>query len=270
MNLHNIAIQFAFLYAPLIHTPVEQVTPNLYRGQDPKASELYALKQKGIKTIISLRTNPERKKAELCKKLGMNWYQIKTGVFKTPTDEQFDEFRKIVDDPKNQPCYTSCEIDMDRTGVYIAAYRMVEEHWTTTQMVNEFNSHHQKKWWPIFRKYQAKVVAYAKRRGQDPGDTSVLNTTAVKLPAAQENEATSKATPAGGAGAAPVGKADSGAKVAPASDAAKDKKANGTAEQPSNVVASQPSSSDESATASQKSLSSQSFGLHGSKGGGVK
>lgn len=266
MNLHNIAIQFAFLYAPLIHTPVEQVTPNLYRGQDPKASQLYELKQKGIKTIISLRTNPERKKAELCKKLGMNWYQIKTGVFKTPTDEQFDEFRKIVDDPKNQPCYTSCEIDMDRTGVYIAAYRMVEEHWTTTQMVNEFNSHHQKKWWPIFRKYEAKVVAYAKRRGQDPGDTSVLNTTAVKLPAAQDKETTSKAAPS----AAPAVNADSSTKAAPASDAGNDKKANATDKLPSNVVASQSSSSDESATSSQKSLSSQSFGSNGSSGGSGK
>jgi hypothetical protein len=235
VNLHNIAIQFAFLYAPLIHTPVEQVTPNLYRGQDPKVAEIYALKEKGIKTIISLRTNPERSKAELCKKLGMNWYQIKTGVFKTPSDDQFDEFRKIVNNPKNQPCYASCEIDMDRTGVYIAAYRMVDQHWTTQQMIDEFNSHHQKKWWPIFRKYEAKVVAYSKRKGQDPGDTSVLNTTAVKLPAGKD-----KVSPDANVNVSPANAVD--AKPVPATDASKDKKAASPQSMPSNFVASQPES----------------------------
>jgi protein tyrosine phosphatase (PTP) superfamily phosphohydrolase (DUF442 family) len=175
----------AFLYAPLMsHGPIEQVTPNLMRGPDPKVADIYALRDNGVKTIISLRTNPERKKQELCKKLGMKWVQIKTGVFKTPTDEQFDEFRQIVDDPKNQPCYASCEIDMDRTGVYIAAYRMTDQHWTTQQMVDEFTSHHQKKWWPVFRKYEGKVVAYAKKRNAPGADTqlsSTLSTSAQQL-----------------------------------------------------------------------------------------
>ena len=196
MNLHNIAIQFAFLYAPLVHSNIEQVTPNLYRGPDPKVADLYALRDNGIKTVISLRTNPERKKQELCKKLGIKWYQIKTGVFMTPTDDQFDEFRKIVNDPKNQPCYASCEIDMDRTGVYIATYRMVDQHWTTKQMVDEFNSHHQKKWWPIFRKYEGKVVAYAKKHNAQTGDDAVLNTTATQVtepPAGQTALATKPA-----------------------------------------------------------------------------
>jgi protein tyrosine/serine phosphatase len=163
VNLHNIAIQFAFLYAPLVHSQVEQVTPNLSRGPDPKIADIYRLRDQGVKTIISLRTNSELKKQKLCKELGLNWYQIKTGVFKTPSDDQFDRFRAIVNDSKNCPCYASCEIDMDRTGVYIAAYRMVDQHWTREQMVAELRTHHQKRWWPIFRKYEAKVVAYAQK-----------------------------------------------------------------------------------------------------------
>ena len=164
MNIQNILIQFAFLYAPLVHCDTEQVTPNLYRGPDPKTKDIYALHDKGIKTIISLRTNPEPKKEKLCEKLGMRWINIKTGVFRTPTLDQFDQFRAILNDPKMQPCYTACEIDMDRTGVYIATYRMVDQHWTAQQMEDEFTSHHQKKWWPIFRKYERVVTAYAKER----------------------------------------------------------------------------------------------------------
>jgi hypothetical protein len=177
-------IQFAFLYAPLIHGATEQVTPTLMRGQDPKIKDIYALHEKGIKTIISLRTNPENKKREVCEKLGMNWINIKTGVFKVPTAEQFDQFRAIVNDPKYQPCYASCEIDMDRTGVYIAAYRMVDQHWTAAQMRDEFDHHHQKKWWPVFRKYERNVIAYAAQRKANPegtlSTTSVDETTAVR------------------------------------------------------------------------------------------
>lgn len=175
MNLHNLLIQFAFLYAPLIHGNTEQVTPTLYRGKDPKIKEIQVLHDQGIKTIISLRTNPERKKQELCEKLGMQWIQIKTGVFMTPRVEQFDQFRAIIKDPKYQPCFTSCEIDMDRTGVYIAAYRMVDQHWTAEQMAQEFKEHHQKTWWPIFRKYQRTVVAYAqlRQRPEDKADAFV-------------------------------------------------------------------------------------------------
>ena len=76
MNLHNIIIQVAFLYAPFVHGKIEQVTPTLYRGLDPKTKVIYKLHDQGIKTIISLRTNPERKKQRLCEELGMNWIQI--------------------------------------------------------------------------------------------------------------------------------------------------------------------------------------------------
>jgi protein tyrosine/serine phosphatase len=127
VGLQNFFVQFAFLYAPLLHCHTEQVTANLMRGPDPKMADIQSLHDKGIKTIISCRTHAQPKKSELCEKLGMHWIQIQTGVFKVPTDQEFDQFRSIVNDPKQQPCYTACEIDMDRTGVYIAAYRMVDQ-----------------------------------------------------------------------------------------------------------------------------------------------
>ena len=185
MNIHALMLQFAFLYAPLIHCTTEQVAPSIYRGGDPKVKDIYALHKQGIKTIISLRTNPERNKERLCEKLGMHWDNIKTGVFMTPSDDQFDRFREIVNDPNNLPCYVSCEVDMDRTGVYLAAYRMVDQNWTTSQMQQEFSEHHQKKWWPIFRKYERVVVQYAdKRRPPTAEKTATIMTS--YLPAQQK------------------------------------------------------------------------------------
>ncbi len=164
MDIHNLALQFAFLYAPFINTPLEQITPTLYRGMDPKAKDIRVLHDKGFKTIISLRTNPQKKKEKMCDQLAMKWIQIKTGVFKVPSFEQMDQFRAIVNNPQMQPCYASCEVNMDRTGVYIAAHRMVDLHWTAQQVADEFKAHHQKTWWPPFRKYQAQVEAYAAKR----------------------------------------------------------------------------------------------------------
>jgi protein tyrosine phosphatase (PTP) superfamily phosphohydrolase (DUF442 family) len=167
MDIKTLVLQFAFLYAPLLHCQTHQVSPGLYRGPDPHMADIRSLHAKGIKTIISLRTNGQANKARLCKQLGMNWVWIKTGVFHSPTEDQFDRFRAIVNDPKQQPVYASCEIDMDRTGVYIAAYRMVDEHWSEAQVKQEFRENHQKRWWPAFRKYQSVVAAYAAKKQKE-------------------------------------------------------------------------------------------------------
>ena len=172
MDIHRFLIQFAFLYAPLLHCHPEQVTPNLYRGGDPKIKDIYVLHDKSFKTIISLRTNPERNKARLCEKLGLKWINIPTGVFLTPTNEQLGQFCTIVKDPKNLPCYVSCEIDMDRTGVYLAAYRMADCNWSVQQMNDDFRQHHQKRWWPVFRKYQRVAIKYAESQKQIQKESS--------------------------------------------------------------------------------------------------
>jgi protein tyrosine/serine phosphatase len=166
MNIHNFLLQFAVIYGAFIHCPMEQAEPNLYRGSDPKIKDIYALHDKGFKTIISLRTHPQKNKATLCEKRGMNWVQIPSGVFKTPTSEQLDQFRAIVKDPKNLPCYVACEVDMDRTGVYLAAYRMVDLNWSYEQIKADFKKHHQKIWWPPFRKYPEVVLKYAEAHKQ--------------------------------------------------------------------------------------------------------
>jgi len=177
--MHNLILQFAVLISPLLHMQTVQVSPTIYRGPDPKIKDIYALHDQGIKTIVSLRTNPQYNKQELCDKLGMHWYHIKTGVFHTPSADQFDQFRTIVNNPKNQPCFISCEVDMDRTLVYLAAQQVVDEHWTIAQMEQEFKENHQKRWWPIFCKYERKVTEYANSRAQQTAQSTPSTQTMV-------------------------------------------------------------------------------------------
>lgn len=174
MDAKTLLLQFAFLYAPFYHPPMEQIGFNLYRGPDPSVREIHMLHEKGFKTVVSIRTNSENKKRDLCEKLGMRWVNIKTGVFLLPTDDQFDQFCSVVNDPKNLPCLVSCELGMDRTGIYIAAHRMADEGWTLQKMNDEFRTHHQKCWWPSFRKYQARVAAYVERRREQSAAQTVM------------------------------------------------------------------------------------------------
>jgi protein tyrosine phosphatase (PTP) superfamily phosphohydrolase (DUF442 family) len=163
MSPHNFILQFAFLYAPLLHMhfTIEQVSPVLYRGLDPSAHEIQLIHDKGIKTIVSMRTKPERKKEALCKKLGMNWIHIPTGVLSTPKPEQFDQFLSVFNDPAKLPVYACCTIDMERSAAYVEAYRMKDQHWTSELVHDEFTKHHLKRWWPPFNHYQGVIEKYA-------------------------------------------------------------------------------------------------------------
>lgn len=58
----------------------------------------------------------------------------------------------------------TCEVNMDRTMVYLAAHQMVDKGWSAEQIDREFKEAHQKVWWPPFRKYRETVANYAAKR----------------------------------------------------------------------------------------------------------
>ena len=68
---------------------------------------------------------------------------------------------------------------MDRTLVYLAAQQVVDEHWTIAQMQQEFKENHQKRWWPIFCKYERKVTEYANSRTQQQTAESTTSTQSI-------------------------------------------------------------------------------------------
>ncbi len=138
---------------------VEKLSPTLYRGPDPSESTLIKLKEMGVKTIVSVRMNPNNRTSAEARKMGLQWIHIPTGVFITPRKPEVDKFLEIVKDPKNQPVYLSCTLGADRTGYYIAMYRMVLEGWENDKadlaMKKQFS-----KWWPawyVFHDYRKKV-----------------------------------------------------------------------------------------------------------------
>lgn len=103
-----------------------QVSSALYRGAQPDSRGFQKLKEMGVKTIVDLRGQSHRDEVEA---LGLKYVHIPTDVLHIE-DAKVLEFLRVVNDPANQPVFVHCSRGADRTGCYVAAYRMVEEGWS--------------------------------------------------------------------------------------------------------------------------------------------
>jgi tyrosine-protein phosphatase SIW14 len=119
-----------------------KINEGLYRGAQPNEQGLEELKKLGITTIVDLRAEDrgksewERQQAE---KLGMKFVHIPIAGFAAPTNEEVVQFLSLVRDPQ-QKIFVHCLLGEDRTGVFVATYRMSMEKWPVTQAMREMNS----------------------------------------------------------------------------------------------------------------------------------
>jgi tyrosine-protein phosphatase SIW14 len=116
------------------------INDNLYRGAQPHSEGLQELKKLGITTIVDLRgENPqlgesERQQAE---KLGIRFVNIPVSGWAPPSNEQVAQFLSIFRNNPNERVFVHCRFGDDRTGVFVATYRMAYENWPAEQAMNE-------------------------------------------------------------------------------------------------------------------------------------
>ena len=119
-----------------------KISDVLYRGAQPHAKGLPELKKLGITTIVNLRDESggrvewERKRTE---SLGMRFVHIPVNGWKPPTDEQVAQFLKLFRDGPQQKVFVHCRYGDDRTGVFVATYRMAMQNWTSEQSAKEMD-----------------------------------------------------------------------------------------------------------------------------------
>jgi protein tyrosine/serine phosphatase len=115
------------------------VNSQLYRGAQPKAGGLQALKTIGIKTIINLRGEDDATRAEgvAAERLGLRYYSISLPGFSKPKDEDVRRILDIINAAENQPVFIHCLHGEDRTGTIIACYRIVHDGWTAVAAKKE-------------------------------------------------------------------------------------------------------------------------------------
>lgn len=117
-----------------------KITDFLYRGAQPDEQGLSELKKMGITTIIDLR-GEDHKKVEWertrAESLGMRFVHIPVRGWSTPTDEQLVQFLAFFHREQPQKIFVHCHYGDDRTGVFVATYRMTLENWPAEQALKE-------------------------------------------------------------------------------------------------------------------------------------
>ena len=112
----------------------------LYRGAQPKDAGLAELKKLGITTIVDLR-GEDRQRADWehreATALGMRFVHIPVSGWSPPTDAQVAQFLSLFRDDPQQKVFVHCRFGDDRTGVFVATYRMAIDKWSGEQAMRE-------------------------------------------------------------------------------------------------------------------------------------
>ena len=117
-----------------------KINDALFRGAQPKEGGLAELKKLGITTVVDLRGEDrekyerERKEAE---SLGMRFVHLSVSGWAPPSDEQVAQFLGIFSGDPHQKVFVHCRFGDDRTGVFVATYRMALDKWSPEQAMNE-------------------------------------------------------------------------------------------------------------------------------------
>jgi protein tyrosine/serine phosphatase len=115
-----------------------EVTPNLYRGGQPGADGLKALKQMGVSIIVDMRGGPSEHEEKAIEELGMEYVSIPWHC-PFPSDKTFVNFLKVIKENPGKKVFVHCRLGDDRTGMAIATYRMAEEGWSPDEALKEMD-----------------------------------------------------------------------------------------------------------------------------------
>jgi len=120
-----------------------KISDHLFRGAQPDISNLAELRNLGITTIVDLRSESfhtrdlERARAE---SLGMRFVSIPVAGFSNPTSAQVAQFFSLLRQTPPENVFIHCHFGEDRTGVFIAAYRIAFEKWSADQALSEMDA----------------------------------------------------------------------------------------------------------------------------------
>jgi len=117
-----------------------KISDSLFRGAQPSGDGVKQLKNLGITTIVDLRgedpgkASSERQQAE---SLGIRFVSIPVSGWSPPSNEQVAQFLEIFRDHPREKVFVHCRFGDDRTGVFVATYRMAYYGWPSEQAMNE-------------------------------------------------------------------------------------------------------------------------------------
>jgi len=140
---------------------VYRVDQHIYRGKQPSKAEFQELAKMGIKTVLDLRGGPIHKPRERkeVKAAGMEYVSLRLSGLFEPKDRQIAQVLDVMEDPARWPVFVHCWRGDDRVGMVIACYRMVHDHWSNKQALDEARRFGISRFEPLLRRYIRKFDA---------------------------------------------------------------------------------------------------------------
>jgi protein tyrosine phosphatase (PTP) superfamily phosphohydrolase (DUF442 family) len=145
-----------------------QVTEHLYRGGQPTSAGLEKLKELGIDIIVNFRDEPEKVETERQRvdRLGMRYASIPWRGKDDPDDSQVAAFLSLLRDNAGKRVFVHCERGSERTGVMVAAFRILEQGWTPAQALQEMETFGFRGFWFRHLKKYVKQLPAQPREGE--------------------------------------------------------------------------------------------------------
>ena len=129
----------------------------LYRGTQPSEKGLKNLRRLGIDTIVDLRgefRSEMKHEREYATKLGMRLVLIPGNGWSPPKDEQVAEFFALIAERPRHKIYVHCWLGGDRSGVFLATYRIAFDGWTPEHALAEMHTfRYHGLWHPAMTRY---------------------------------------------------------------------------------------------------------------------
>jgi protein tyrosine/serine phosphatase len=113
---------------------LHQITPTLYRSEQPTALGMKNLEKLGIRTVINLRFfNNDGKEVE---GTSLRTERVKILTWNID-DEHVVEVMRMLRQADNGPFLIHCQHGADRTGLMSAMYRVLEQGWSVDDALAE-------------------------------------------------------------------------------------------------------------------------------------
>lgn len=117
------------------------VDGQIFRSSQPNRLALTRLKKDyGLRTILNLRTSPDVIESEnnLATELGLRVVNVPMDATQFQDIETIQKALDVLTDPDQLPVLVHCHAGKDRTGMVIAAYRRLFQHWSEEEAHQEW------------------------------------------------------------------------------------------------------------------------------------
>jgi tyrosine-protein phosphatase SIW14 len=111
----------------------------LYRGAQPSGEGWGTLAEMGVKTVIDLRDDPVPAEQGALAHAGIRYVQIPWSAGAVDPRRVATFLERVRSEPR--PIFVHCRLGCDRTGLEIAAYRIVEQGWSRGDAIKELHAH---------------------------------------------------------------------------------------------------------------------------------